>query len=164
MTTLALIGAGPGLGQATARRFGREGFSLALISRTQANVDALDAELASEGITARGYAANARDPRALHAALDAAAADLGPIEVLQYSPVPAKEFMKPVLETTPDGNVTGTSVAFAASDARQMDLKDRCQRIRNSFFGADHRQSPGRVHADGLQPHSASRHLPLQVW
>ena len=27
---------------------------------------------------------------------------LGPIEVLQYSPLPQKDFMRPVLETTPD--------------------------------------------------------------
>lgn len=100
MSTIAIIGAGPGLGQATARRFGREGFSVALISRTQTNVDRLAAELTAEGITAKGYAANAREPRELSAVLDGAAADLGPIEVLQYSPVPAKEFMKPVLETS----------------------------------------------------------------
>jgi NADP-dependent 3-hydroxy acid dehydrogenase YdfG len=102
MTAIAIVGAGRGLGQATARRFGREGFSVALISRTQANVDRLAAELTAEGATARGYAANVRDPQALRAALDAAAVDVGPIEVLQYSPVPAREFMKPVLETTAD--------------------------------------------------------------
>lgn len=100
MSTTAIIGAGPGLGLASARRFGREGFSVALISRTQTNVDRLAAGLVDDGVTARGYAANVRDPQALRTALDAAAADLGPIEVLQYSPVPAKEFMKPVLETT----------------------------------------------------------------
>src|SRR5690606_25795856 len=102
MTTIAIaiVGAGPGLGQATARRFGREGFSVALISRTQENVDRLATELNEEGLTARGYAADVRDAQALHAALDAAATELGPIEVLQYSPVPARDFMKPVLETT----------------------------------------------------------------
>lgn len=99
MTTIAIIGAGPGLGQATARRFGREGFAVALLSRTQENVDQLAAELAEEDVTARRYAANVREPDALREALDAAASDLGPIEVLQYSPVPAHEFMKPVLET-----------------------------------------------------------------
>lgn len=99
MSTIAIIGAGPGLGQATARRFGRDGFSVALISRTGTNVDRLAAQLGEEGITARGYVANARDPQALRAALEAAASDLGPVEVLQYSPVPAKEFMKPVLDT-----------------------------------------------------------------
>ena len=100
MTTIAIIGAGPGLGQATARRFGREGFAVALVSRTRENVDKLATELAEEGVTARGYAANTREPEALHKALDAATSDLGPIEALQYSPVPAREFMKPVLETT----------------------------------------------------------------
>lgn len=161
MSTFAIIGAGPGLGQATALRFGHEGHSVALISRTQGNVDRLASELDVVGVTARGYAADVRDPQALRAALDSAALDLGPIEVLQYSPVPAKDFMKPVLETsaedllgpvqqsvygpatavqhvlpgmrelgrgtillingssaaTPNGNVTGTSVAFAAESA-----------------------------------------------
>ncbi|WP_024794811.1 SDR family NAD(P)-dependent oxidoreductase [Tomitella biformata] len=45
MTTVAVIGAGAGLGLATARRFGREGFSVALISRTRENVDRLAADL-----------------------------------------------------------------------------------------------------------------------
>ncbi len=49
-TTIAIIGAGPGLGRATARRFGREGFAVALLSRTQENVDQLAAELAEERI------------------------------------------------------------------------------------------------------------------
>jgi NADP-dependent 3-hydroxy acid dehydrogenase YdfG len=168
MTTIAIVGAGPGLGQATARRFGREGFSVALVSRAQENVDRLAAELAEEGVTARGYAANVREPEALRAALDAAASDLGPIEVLQYSPIPARDFMKPVLETTaedlagpveqsvygpvtairhvlpglrdlgrgtillinggsavtPNGNVTGTSVAFAGESAYGQMLHD----------------------------------------
>ena len=33
MTTVAIIGAGPGLGAAVARRFGTEGFSVALVRR-----------------------------------------------------------------------------------------------------------------------------------
>lgn len=100
MPTIAIIGAGPGLGIATARRFGREGFAVALVSRTQGNVDDLAAQLSADGITARGYEADARYPDRLRAALDAVTTELGAIEVLQYSPVPAREFMKPVLETS----------------------------------------------------------------
>ncbi|MEU6443181.1 SDR family NAD(P)-dependent oxidoreductase [Streptomyces sp. NPDC047046] len=100
MTTYALIGAGSGLGLATARRFGREGFDIALVSRNQDHLDALAAELKGEGISARGFAADVRDPQALTAALDAASATLGVIEVLQYSPVPHPDFMKPVLDIT----------------------------------------------------------------
>lgn len=100
MPTLAVIGAGPGLGAAVARKFGAAGFHIALLSRTQANVDALAAELGQAGITARGYTADVRDAAALTTALDRAAAELGPIEVLQYSPIPQREFLRPVLETT----------------------------------------------------------------
>jgi NADP-dependent 3-hydroxy acid dehydrogenase YdfG len=99
MTTIAIIGAGKGLGLTVARRFGREGFAVALISRNQHRVDDLAATLAAEGITAAGFTANVRDADSLTAALEAATAALGPIEVLQYSPLPAKEFMRPVLET-----------------------------------------------------------------
>lgn len=48
MTTIAIIGAGRNLGEALARRFGREGFSVALISRNQERLDALAADLAAE--------------------------------------------------------------------------------------------------------------------
>ncbi|WP_316297583.1 SDR family NAD(P)-dependent oxidoreductase [Clavibacter michiganensis] len=106
MTTIAIVGAGAGLGAAVARRFGAEGFAVVLISRSQERVDELARTLADEGITARGYAANVRDHVALAAALDRAAQELGPVEVLQYSPLPQKEFLRPVLETTP-GDLVG---------------------------------------------------------
>lgn len=99
MTTIAIIGAGKGLGLTVARRFGREGFAVALISRNQERVEELASTLQSEGISAAGFTANVRDADSLTAALEAATAALGPIEVLQYSPLPAKEFMRPVLET-----------------------------------------------------------------
>jgi NADP-dependent 3-hydroxy acid dehydrogenase YdfG len=102
MTTLAIIGAGPQLGLAVARRFGREGFSVALLSRNQQRLDDLAATLRSEGIPSEGFAANVRDAVSLRTALESAAERLGTIEVLQYSPLPAKEFMRPVLETVAD--------------------------------------------------------------
>lgn len=102
MTTIAIVGAGPGLGAAVARRFGGEGHSIALLSRSQEHVDELAGALRGEGLTARGYAANVRQPATLIAALGRATEDLGPIEVLQYSPLPQREFLRPVLETTVD--------------------------------------------------------------
>ena len=57
MTTIAIIGAGPGLGAAVARRFGAEGFAVALVSRSQEHADGLAAQLVSDGVQARGFAA-----------------------------------------------------------------------------------------------------------
>ena len=101
MATLAIVGAGPGLGAAVARRFGREGFAIALISRDQAKLDAMAAELTDGGVTARGYSADVRDAESLETALKSAADDLGPITVLQYSPLPSRSYLEPVLDLTP---------------------------------------------------------------
>jgi NAD(P)-dependent dehydrogenase (short-subunit alcohol dehydrogenase family) len=90
----------PGLGAAVARRFGTEGFTVAVMYRSQDRVDSLAGDLTTAGVTARGYAADVREPDALTAALARAADDLGPVEVLQYSPVPQAAFMHPVLDTT----------------------------------------------------------------
>ncbi|GAB6902556.1 SDR family NAD(P)-dependent oxidoreductase [Kineosporia succinea] len=99
MTTLAIVGAGPGVGAAVARRFGAEGFDVALISRTSARLDALAAELAAEGIRARGFAADVTAPDSVAVALNRAADVFGPIDVLQYSPSVDRRFLQPVLET-----------------------------------------------------------------
>ncbi len=101
MTSIAIIGAGSGLGAAVARRFGREGFTVGLISRHQGRLDTLAAELGKDGVAARGFVADVRDPASIAAALEQVTETLGPIEVLQYSPLPQKDFMRPVLETTP---------------------------------------------------------------
>ncbi|WP_018333996.1 SDR family NAD(P)-dependent oxidoreductase [Actinomycetospora chiangmaiensis] len=100
MTTIAIIGAGPGLGAATARRFGAEGFDVALVSRNLDRARGLAADLAGEGVAAHGFATDARDPAALARTLESITETVGPIEVLQYSPLPQKDFLRPVLETT----------------------------------------------------------------
>ncbi|MFG1808125.1 SDR family NAD(P)-dependent oxidoreductase [Streptomyces sp. NPDC049040] len=101
MTTYALIGAGPGLGLACARRFGTAGHDAALLSRTADHLDDLVARLDLDGVRARGYTADVLDPASLTAALGKAADDLGPVEILQFSPLPRADFMKPVLDTAP---------------------------------------------------------------
>ncbi|WP_233206091.1 SDR family oxidoreductase [Cryobacterium sp. N19] len=114
MTTIAIIGAGSGLGAAVARRFGVEGFTVALIARHQGRVDALAAELLAEGISAHGFVADVRDPASITRTLEQVAETLGPIEVLQYSPLPQKDFMRPVLETTP-ADLVGP-IEFSSTD------------------------------------------------
>jgi hypothetical protein len=103
--SIVIVGAGPNLGMAIARRFGREGLAVGLTSRNQEKLEGLVAELTEltdSGITAAAAAADIRDPAALAAAIQTLASRLGPVEILEYSPVPAGEFMKPILETTAD--------------------------------------------------------------
>jgi NADP-dependent 3-hydroxy acid dehydrogenase YdfG len=98
--SIVIVGAGPNLGAAVARRFGREGMSIGLIARDAAKLEELANVLAEEGITAEFATADIRDADALGAAIETLAERLGPVEVLEYSPLPAKEFMKPILETS----------------------------------------------------------------
>jgi NADP-dependent 3-hydroxy acid dehydrogenase YdfG len=102
MPVIAIIGAGPGLGAAVARKFGREGFSIALISRNQEKLDGIAAELTEAGFTAGVFIADVRVPAELENALTRAAAELGPITALQYSPLPSRDYLKPVLDLTPE--------------------------------------------------------------
>ncbi|MFI6875141.1 SDR family NAD(P)-dependent oxidoreductase [Streptomyces sp. NPDC050400] len=99
MTTFALVGAGPGLGLAAARRFGAAGHQVALLARNAERLDGLVADLTTTRVRARGYTADVLDPTSLTTALRTAAGELGPVEILQYSPVPRTDFMKPVLDT-----------------------------------------------------------------
>ncbi|WP_103962462.1 SDR family NAD(P)-dependent oxidoreductase [Nonomuraea solani] len=87
-STIAVVGAGPGLGRAIARRFGTAGHPVALISRNRAKLQPIADSLATEGITVRAYPADVTDGAGLTAALESAAADLGRIGVLSYSPAP----------------------------------------------------------------------------
>lgn len=100
--SIVIVGAGPNLGLAVAGRFGREGFAVGLVSRTQSKLDDLARRLASDGIRADGASADIRDAGALTRAITTLAERLGPVEVLEYSPLPAREFMEPVLETGVD--------------------------------------------------------------
>ncbi|MBA2947970.1 SDR family NAD(P)-dependent oxidoreductase [Streptomyces himalayensis] len=88
MSTIAIIGAGPGMGLAIARTFGSRGFDVALIARTKDKLDALVEQLGTEGITAAGFPADVLDRPSLTAALEAARARFGSVDVLEYSPAP----------------------------------------------------------------------------
>jgi NADP-dependent 3-hydroxy acid dehydrogenase YdfG len=100
--SIIIVGAGPNLGAAVARRFGREGLPVGLVARDAGKLEALVAELEGEGIKAAFATADIRDADALQAAIRGLADEIGPVEVLEYSPLPARDFMKPILETTVD--------------------------------------------------------------
>jgi short-subunit dehydrogenase len=61
MATIAIVGAGPGLGRSIAKVFGRNGFSVALVARTQEKLDGLAVELRKSGVEAVGFAADVMD-------------------------------------------------------------------------------------------------------
>jgi NAD(P)-dependent dehydrogenase (short-subunit alcohol dehydrogenase family) len=83
---IAVLGAGPGLGMSMARRFGREGFAVALVSRTDTRHAGYRAELAAEGIESRSYPADVTDAEQVRAVLARITAELGEIDTVYYGP------------------------------------------------------------------------------
>ncbi len=92
--TIAILGAGPGVGYAVAERFGREGYSVALLSRNAQRSEELVGRLQKSGIDAAAIAADVLDRPALEAALGAVVSRFGPIDVLEYSPTPSPQSMR----------------------------------------------------------------------
>src|SRR4051794_3313605 len=73
-----------------------------LLPRNAAKLEALAEEPANDGLRFALRPAAIRDAEGLSEAIRSLGDELGPVEVLEYSPLPAREFMKPILETTVD--------------------------------------------------------------
>ena len=83
---VVIVGVGPGIGAATARRFGRAGYDVALIARSAASLEELGTELQGEGVTTGWTPVDIADAPALQAAVERFGTHLGHIDVLHYNP------------------------------------------------------------------------------
>jgi NAD(P)-dependent dehydrogenase (short-subunit alcohol dehydrogenase family) len=77
-----VLGVGPGLGAAVAKRFAREGHTVALMARSAKSVDATQKEL---GERARSFEIDATDPESVKAGFGRATSELGPADVFVYN-------------------------------------------------------------------------------
>ena len=98
--SIALFGAGPGLGQAVARRFAREGYAVVLVARRQNVLDRLATELADEGARAHAVTADLTDTDAIPGLSDRVRTRIGDPDVIYYGAPPADAII-PVLDLTP---------------------------------------------------------------
>jgi NADP-dependent 3-hydroxy acid dehydrogenase YdfG len=86
MPTIAIMGAGPGMGLAIARTFGSRGHRVALLSRTPAKLEAVVTELTGQGIEAAAFAADVTDRPSIVSGLAAVKQRFGQVDVFEYSP------------------------------------------------------------------------------
>lgn len=114
---IAIIAAGPGIGLAAARRFGKEGFAVSLVSRDHARLHALSTRLREDGIHTSAHVGDVTDEASLTSALT----EIGPVDVLLYNGAGTARAHTPVLEVTRqsaqdafDGAVLGAVTAVRA--------------------------------------------------
>jgi NAD(P)-dependent dehydrogenase (short-subunit alcohol dehydrogenase family) len=77
----AVVGVGPGNGEAFARRFAADGYAVALIARR----DDLIAKLAKELPQAKSYPCDVGDPRSVETAFDRIRAELGDVDAMIFN-------------------------------------------------------------------------------
>ncbi|HEX5656422.1 MAG TPA: SDR family NAD(P)-dependent oxidoreductase [Polyangiales bacterium] len=83
--TIVVIGYGPGISNSVAERFGREGFTVALVARNQEKLAAGVKALAAKNIRAQAFTADVSNPDALAPLFEKVRAALGPITAFHWN-------------------------------------------------------------------------------
>lgn len=83
---IVVVGAGPGVGGSVARRFGREGYDVALIGRDPDALTTLGTGLQQAGVTTGWTVADVTDAEASTAAITRFAEHSGRLDVLHFNP------------------------------------------------------------------------------
>lgn len=87
---LLIVGAGPGIGLSTAKKFGREGFIVALIARRESALKKYEEELSNLGIEAKGFTGDISSEVSLRASIESVLKTYGKIDVLLYNAAAGK--------------------------------------------------------------------------
>ncbi|MFD4635942.1 SDR family NAD(P)-dependent oxidoreductase [Lentzea sp. NPDC058436] len=99
--TIVVLGAGTGHGPAVARRFGHEGYRVALVARNENRLTALAGQLEEEGVEAAVFPADLAQPSGIPALIDAIRGHFTRIDVVSYAPLDLSSFM-PAADLTPE--------------------------------------------------------------
>lgn len=83
--TIVIVGYGPGTATAVAERFGKEGFAVAFVGRSEERLAEGVAALKASGVTAFGFPGDASDPASIRTAIQSVRSQLGSIAVLQWN-------------------------------------------------------------------------------
>lgn len=89
--SIMIIGTGPGIGQAVAEKFGREGWHVVLTARNAALLAALSATLSGQGLHVSTLQADATDPAALRKAIAEANRITGGLTAVHFNAAVVRE-------------------------------------------------------------------------
>lgn len=140
MKTFLSIGAGPGIGYATALRFAREGFRVVLSARDEAKTNALTDKLRGAGFQADARRVDATDPSSVASLIADVEAQHGQIDVLHYN---AASLRKAALAEQPTEtfnsdlavNIGGALVASQAALPAMLKRESGSILLTGGFFG-----------------------------
>jgi short-subunit dehydrogenase len=91
--SIAVFGAGPGLGQAVARRYAREGWDVVLVARRRQPLERLAGDLGSGGGAVHVISADLSDTASVPAVAEQVRGRVGHLDALYYAPTPDGDFV-----------------------------------------------------------------------
>lgn len=100
MKNIVIVGAGPGLGMSIAKKFGKNGFRVALIARNEEKLNQLVIELEQLGIEAASFQADILNKDQISLAFATIKEKYGFIDVVEYSPTPSIDTVTNALDVT----------------------------------------------------------------
>ncbi|WP_433465302.1 SDR family NAD(P)-dependent oxidoreductase [Spirillospora sp. CA-128828] len=100
--SIAVFGTGPGVGQAIAHRYGKEGYEVVLVARRQGPLDLLARDLSAQGITAHVINADLDQTDDVPALVERIRACVGDPTALYYGPAPTDLAFVPAVDLTPE--------------------------------------------------------------
>jgi len=172
-----VLGAGPGLGLAVARRFAEEGYVAVLATRTAADSEPLAAALQAESHRAEGVGVDLTDPADVSAVVSGIGERHGRIDVLHFNPsawrekdplhltvpelledvtlgagalLPAVQAARPFMESGARVLVTGSAAADKPS-AAAASLGVQKAAVRNLVTTLDATLAPDGIRAVAVQ-------------
>jgi short-subunit dehydrogenase len=92
-TSIAVFGAGPGLGQAVARRYAREGYAVTLVARHREPLDLLADDLTRAGATVHVITADLSQTDTTPRLAEQIRAEAGDLDAFYYAPTPNTGFV-----------------------------------------------------------------------
>jgi short-subunit dehydrogenase len=98
--SIAVFGAGPGLGRAVARRYAQAGYQVVLVARRREPLDLFAQDVIAAGASAHVITADLADADAVPALAEQVRATVGALDALYYAPTPKGGFVR-AAELTP---------------------------------------------------------------
>ncbi len=126
--TIVVCGYGPGISDAVARRFGKEGYTVALVARNAERLAAAEKTLADAKVTAKAFPCDLADTKAVKQLIADVQASLGPISVVHWNAygggagdlkTASAEELGAVLNVTVHGLIAATQAALPDLKANQ---------------------------------------------
>jgi short-subunit dehydrogenase len=139
--SIAVFGAGPGLGQAVARHYAREGYAVTLVGRRSEPLDLLAKELTSAGATAHVITADLSDTGATPRLAEQIRAQAGHLDAFYYALV--QEFLPHMLEQG-DGAILTAQGGSTVQGLPNMSGPSPAQAAQRNYLQALHAEVAGK--------------------